>query len=79
MAIKQRNAVPALGKTSLHCTPSPVFHGEGRRPGRNAAAKRVALLLVVMVSSCLLGGWRGAAATVIWTNASGGSWLVPQN
>jgi hypothetical protein len=32
-----------------------------------------------MVSSCLLGGWRGAAATVIWTNASGGSWLVPQN
>jgi hypothetical protein len=36
-------------------------------------------LLLAVVSSCLLGGWRSRAATVIWTNASGGSWLTPEN
>ena len=36
-------------------------------------------LLLAVVSSCLLGGGRSRAATVIWTNASGGSWLTPGN
>ena len=36
-------------------------------------------LLLAVVLSCLLGGWPSRAATMSWTNISGGSWLVPQN
>lgn len=32
-----------------------------------------------MLGPCLLGGWRSPAATVTWTNTSGGSWLAPEN
>jgi hypothetical protein len=48
-------------------------------PGWNAAARRAVFLLFALASFCLLGGRPSQAATMIWTNISGGSWLVPQN
>jgi hypothetical protein len=79
MVINQNSAKVRSVGVSAGGAPSRIFDRQGPVSSTNTGARRTALLAFAILSSYFLGGFCSPAATITWTNMSGGSWLTPQN